>query len=188
MTHDSIGVGEDGPTHEPIEQLASLRAMPGLTLVRPADANETAQAWRLAVEADGPVGLILSRQDVPVLDHTAERAPSGVERGGYVLVREGSGRPHLILIGTGSEVQLCVGAAEILSAQGISTRVVSLPCWSWFENQSVEYRAEVIEAGCRRSASKPGRRLGGVATPTLRRPRSFRGFSTWARRDGEVRL
>ena len=89
-THDSIGVGEDGPTHEPIEQLASLRAMPGLTLVRPADANETAQAWRSAVEADGPVGLILSRQDVPVLDHTAESAPSGVERGGYVLVREGS--------------------------------------------------------------------------------------------------
>ncbi len=146
-THDSIGVGEDGPTHEPIEQLASLRAMPGLTVVRPADANETAQAWRLAVEDDGPVGLILSRQDVPVLEHTAELAPTGVERGGYVLVHEGASRAQLVLIGTGSEVQWCVGAAAVLSAEGISTRVVSLPCWTWFENQSAHYRAEVLLPG-----------------------------------------
>jgi transketolase len=152
-THDSVGVGEDGPTHQPIEQLMSLRAMPQLTLVRPADANETAQAWRLAVEADGPIGLILTRQDVPVLEATAERAVVGVERGGYVLVDEsGAGShaghgPQLVLIGTGSEVQHCVGAAEQLSAAGVSTRVVSLPCWEWFEEQGAAYIAEVIPPG-----------------------------------------
>jgi transketolase len=156
-THDSIGVGEDGPTHQPIEQLMSLRAMPKLSLVRPADANETAQAWRLAVEADGPIGLILSRQDVPVLDATAERAAAGVERGGYVLVDEvasdgdGSGPggtgPQLVLIGTGSEVQHCVGAAAELNAAGVSTRVVSLPCWEWFEGQGADYIDEILPPG-----------------------------------------
>ena len=109
-THDSIGLGEDGPTHQPVEHLASLRAMPGLSLVRPADANETAQAWRLAVEADGPVGLVLTRQNVPVLASTAERAPDGVPRGAYVLV-DSDGPPQIVLVGTGSEVQHCVAAA-----------------------------------------------------------------------------
>ena len=116
-THDSVGLGEDGPTHQPVEHLASLRAMPDLRLVRPADANETAQAWRLAVEADGPVGLVLTRQDVPVLAGTAERAPEGVPRGAYVLV-DSDGPPQIVLVGTGSEVQHAVTAAATLAAIG----------------------------------------------------------------------
>ena len=147
-THDSIGVGEDGPTHEPVEHLASLRAMPQMTVVRPADANETAQAWRLAVEADGPIGLALTRQSVPVLDATAERAPGGVAKGGYVLVDEsGPGPAQLVLIGTGSEVQHCVGAAKELEGSGVSVRVVSLPCWEWFEQQGEEYVAGILPPG-----------------------------------------
>ena len=148
-THDSIGVGEDGPTHEPVEHLASLRAMPGLILVRPADANETAQAWKLAVESEEPVGLALSRQDVPVLEGTAERAPEGVAKGGYVLVEAPGARPlpQVVLIGTGSEVQLCVGAAKELGVAGVAARVVSLPCWEWFEAQDERYRAGVLPPG-----------------------------------------
>jgi transketolase len=145
-THDSIGVGEDGPTHEPVEQLPSLRAMPGLTVVRPADANECAQAWRLAVEADGPVGMVLSRQSIPVLAETAVLAGEGVGRGGYVLRREDRAA-DLVLIGTGSEVHLCLGAAELLTAEGVSVRVVSLPCWEWFEDQDWEYRRSVLPHG-----------------------------------------
>jgi transketolase len=146
-THDSIGVGEDGPTHEPVEHLASLRAMPGLVLVRPADANETVEAWKLAVESDEPVGLALSRQDVPVLEKTAELAAAGVAKGGYVLAEAPGDRPQIVLIGTGSEVQLCLGAAEALGQAGVAARVVSLPCWEWFEEQSEAYRAEVLPAG-----------------------------------------
>ncbi len=146
-THDSVGVGEDGPTHEPIEHLASLRAMPQLAVVRPADANETAQAWRLAVEAEGPIALALSRQGVPVLAAAAARAEGGVPKGGYVLVDEVGGPVRLVLIGTGSEVQHCVGAAEVLSGDGVPVRVVSLTCWEWFEEQSADYRAEVLPAG-----------------------------------------
>jgi transketolase len=147
-THDSIGVGEDGPTHEPVEHLASLRAMPGLILVRPADANETAQAWKLAVESEEPVGLALSRQDVPVLEGTAERAADGVAKGGYVLAEApGGAAPQIVLIGTGSEVQWCVGAAETLGNDGVAARVVSLPCWEWFEQQDDAYRAEVLPPG-----------------------------------------
>jgi transketolase len=147
-THDSVGVGEDGPTHEPVEHLASLRAMPQMTVVRPADANETAQAWLLAVEADGPIGLALTRQSVPVLDATAERAAAGVAKGGYVLVDEsGPGPAQLVLIGTGSEVQHCVGAAKELEGSGVSVRVVSLPCWEWFEQQGEEYVAAILPPG-----------------------------------------
>jgi transketolase len=146
-THDSIGLGEDGPTHQPIEHLASLRAMPGLVLVRPADANETAQAWRLAVDSDEPVGLVLTRQDVPVLAETADLAPSGVAKGGYVLAEAVGGAPRVVLIGTGSEVQLCLGAATTLAATGVPARVVSLPCWEWFEEQDAAYRAEVLPPG-----------------------------------------
>jgi transketolase len=142
-THDSIGVGEDGPTHEPIEHLASLRAMPGLTLIRPADANETAQAWRLAVEADGPIGLILTRQNVPVLADTAARAADGVPRGGYVLA-EADGTPDIVLVGTGSEVQHCVAAAATLAESGTRARVVSLPSWELFEEQDDDYRDAVL--------------------------------------------
>ena len=145
-THDSIGLGQDGPTHQPIEHLASLRAMPGLSLVRPADANETAQAWRIAVEADGPVGLVLTRQDVPVLDGTAERAPAGVDKGAYVLV-DSDGPPQIVLVGTGSEVQLCVAGAATLAASGVQAQVVSFPSWDHFEQQPEDYRATVFPAG-----------------------------------------
>jgi transketolase len=122
--------------------------MPGLILVRPADANETAQAWRLAVEADKPVGLALTRQDVPVLEGTAELAAAGVAKGGYVLAEVAAGgAPQIVLIGTGSEVQLCLGAATALGEAGVAARVVSLPCWAWFEEQSETYRAEVLPPG-----------------------------------------
>jgi transketolase len=145
-THDSIGLGQDGPTHQPIEHLASLRAMPGLSLVRPADANETAQAWRIAVEADGPVGLVLTRQNVPVLAGTAERAPAGVDRGAYVLV-DSDGPPQIVLVGTGSEVQLCVAGAATLAESGVQAQVVSFPSWDHFEQQPEDYRATVFPAG-----------------------------------------
>ncbi len=142
-THDSIGVGEDGPTHEPIEHLASLRAMPGLAVVRPADANECAQAWRCAVEAEGPVAMILSRQSIPVLAETAGPAAEGLPRGGYVLRWE-EGEADLVLVGTGSEVHLCLGAADTLAAEGYAVRVVSLPCWEWFEDQDDNYQRSVL--------------------------------------------
>jgi transketolase len=142
-SHDSIGLGEDGPTHQPIEHLASLRAMPGLSLVRPADANETAQAWRLAVEAEGPVGLILTRQDIPVLAGTADAAPDGVPRGAYVL-SDPDQDPRIVLVGTGSEVQHCVAAAETLAGMGVPARVVSFPSWDLFERQPEDYRSGVF--------------------------------------------
>ncbi len=145
-THDSIGLGEDGPTHQPVEHLASLRAMPGLSLVRPADANETAQAWRLAVEAEGPVGLVLTRQDVPVLAATADRAPAGVPRGAYVLV-DSDGPPQIVLVATGSEVQHCVAAATALAGSGVRAQVVSFPSWDHFERQPEDYRATVFPSG-----------------------------------------
>ncbi len=143
-THDSVGLGEDGPTHQPIEHLASLRAMPGLRLIRPADANETAQAWRVAVDSDGPTGLVLTRQNVPVLDGTAELAPEGLPRGAYVLLEESTDPPDVVLIGTGSEVQLCVAAASTLKQTGISARVVSFPSWDLFEEQDEAYQRSVL--------------------------------------------
>ena len=145
-THDSIGLGEDGPTHQPIEHLASLRAMPGLSLVRPADANETAQAWRLAVEADGPVGLALTRQNIPVLAETADGAAAGVARGAYVLA-DPKGTPDIVLVGSGSEVQHCLAAATTLAGSGVRARVVSFPSWDRFEQQDEAYRASVFPPG-----------------------------------------
>ena len=134
--------------HQPIEQLASLRALPGLCLIRPADANETAQALRIAVDSDGPTGLVLTRQEIPVLEGTAELAPDGVWRGAYVLVEEDGGdMPDVVLVGTGSEVQLCVQAALTLKAAGIAARVVSFPSWDLFEAQEDEYRETVIPFG-----------------------------------------
>ncbi|HEX3946735.1 MAG TPA: transketolase C-terminal domain-containing protein, partial [Acidimicrobiales bacterium] len=146
-THDSVGLGQDGPTHQPIEQLASLRAMPGLQVIRPADANETAQAWRLAVDGEEPAAMILSRQDLPVLAETAERGAEGVAKGGYVLVPEaGDQVADVVLVSTGSEVHVCVNALGILADRGLRARVVSLPCWEWFEDQDDEYRASVLPA------------------------------------------
>jgi transketolase len=145
-THDSVGLGEDGPTHQPVEHYAALRAIPNLWFVRPGDANETSAAWALAVERrDGPVALALTRQKLPTLAGTAEKARDGVARGGYVL-RDASGEhgPRLILIATGSELQLAFAAAEALEDDGILTRVVSLPCWERFEAQEQGYRDAVL--------------------------------------------
>ena len=152
-THDSIGLGEDGPTHQPIEQVAALRAMPNLTVMRPGDANEAVAAWVCAVESgDGPTALILTRQKLPTLAGTAEKASQGVARGGYVLrdASEAAARPDLILIGTGSELQLAMAAAETLEKEGIRTRVVSLPCWERFEAQNEAYRESVLPPACRK--------------------------------------
>jgi transketolase len=147
FTHDSIGLGQDGPTHQPIEQLASLRAMPGLRLIRPADANECAAAWQIAVESGGPTALVLTRQDLPVLAGTAELSRVGVPRGAYVLSEPGGGTPDIVLVGTGSEVQHCVAAASLLEADGIRARVVSFPSWDLFEQQDSSYRHEVLTPG-----------------------------------------
>jgi transketolase len=144
-THDSIGLGQDGPTHQPVEHLASLRAMPGLSIVRPADANECAQAWRLAVDRDGPTGLVLTRQDLPVLAETADLARAGVQRGAYVLLRTGDGpAPDIVLVGSGSEVQHCLAAARELAAEGTDVQVVSMPSWDLFEATDRAYRASVL--------------------------------------------
>jgi transketolase len=152
-THDSIGLGEDGPTHQAVEHYAALRAIPNLWFIRPGDANETVAAWAVAASRrGGPVGLSLTRQKLPVLAGTAERAREGVARGGYVL-RDADGKPDLILIGTGSELQLAVGAAEALARDGITARVVSLPCWELFEQQDQAYRDEVLPPAVRKRVS-----------------------------------
>ena len=147
-THDSVGLGEDGPTHQPVEHLAALRAMPNLLVIRPADANETAQALRVALSHDGPTALVLSRQALPVLEATAERA-SLLERGAYVLEGDGNGgtgqeRPDVVLVGTGSEVSTCVGAARLLAQEGTRARVVSMPSWELFALQAPGYQQEVL--------------------------------------------
>jgi transketolase len=145
FTHDSIGVGEDGPTHQPIEQLASLRAMPGLIVLRPGDANEVAEAWRVVMELKhDPVCLVLSRQNMPTLDRTRYASVEGVRRGGYVLAESRRGEPQVILIATGTEVALAVDAHERLEGEGIASRVVSLPSWELFERQPAEYRERVL--------------------------------------------
>jgi transketolase len=159
-THDSVGVGEDGPTHQPIEHLASLRAIPELRVVRPADANECAHAWRLHIDGAGPTAIVLSRQSTPVLAGTAERGATGLARGAYVLVDERGDAPDLVLIGTGSEVALCVAAGAALSADGLSVRVVSFPCWELFDAQPPEYRASVLAAGVPTLAVEAGASLG----------------------------
>ncbi|MCE6994911.1 transketolase [Saccharothrix sp. S26] len=142
-THDSIGLGEDGPTHQPIEHLAALRAIPGLTVLRPGDANETAAAWRAVIEnAEGPKGIALTRQNLPVLEGTKEKAVEGVARGGYVL--EGDEEPELILIATGSELQIAVEARKVLAAEGVAARVVSMPSVEWFDAQDKSYQEQVL--------------------------------------------
>ncbi|GAB7189676.1 transketolase [Kineococcus sp. NUM-3379] len=155
-THDSIGLGEDGPTHQPIEHLASLRAIPGLDVVRPADANETAWAWKTILEnTDRPAGLALSRQNLPVIDRSAEGvgAVEGVAKGAYVLVESSAATPQVILVGTGSEVQQALQAREQLEAEGIPTRVVSMPCREWFFEQPQSYRDTVLLPGVKARVS-----------------------------------
>jgi transketolase len=144
-THDSIGLGEDGPTHQPVEHLAALRAIPGLEIVRPADANETAVAWRTILEHhDRPVGLCLTRQNVPTLDRSVYSSAEGTSRGGYVLAEAGTGAPQVLLLATGSEVSIALEARERLEAQGVPTRVVSLPCLEWFRAQDEAYQLTVL--------------------------------------------
>jgi transketolase len=146
FTHDSIGLGEDGPTHQPVEQLASLRAIPGLNVIRPCDANEVAEAWRLTIEQDHqPVALVLTRQDVPILDRSKYASAEGLRRGGYVLAdADGDGDPDVILIATGSDVAIAVKAHEQLAADGVRSRVVSLPSWYLFDQQDSDYRESVL--------------------------------------------
>jgi transketolase len=148
FTHDSIGVGEDGPTHQPVEHLASLRAIPGLITLRPADANETVVAWRMIMQLrHEPVALILTRQAVPILDRTRYAAADGLERGAYVLADAGDGVPDVLLLATGSEVALCLEAHEKLAAEGIRARVVSMPSWELYERycrEHPDYREQVL--------------------------------------------
>jgi transketolase len=145
FTHDSIGVGEDGPTHQPIEQLAGLRIIPGLIAIRPCDANETAVAWRVAIETrDRPVALVLTRQDLPTLDRTQYGSPEGLLRGAYVLADTPGRMPDLVLIGTGSEVALIVTAQKILAEKGIGVRTVSMPSWELFDAQPQEYKNRIL--------------------------------------------
>jgi transketolase len=154
-THDSIGLGEDGPTHQPVEHLAALRAIPGLAVVRPADANETAIAWRTILEkADGPAGLCLSRQDLPVVDRDAHGSAEGVAKGGYVLAEaSGAGLPEVIIVATGSEVALALDARAQLEETGTRTRVVSMPCREWFDEQDQSYRDTVLPPAVRARVS-----------------------------------
>jgi transketolase len=158
FTHDSIALGEDGPTHQPVEQLMGFRAVPGLTDLRPADANETAAAWRLALERKGPCFFALSRQDLPVIDTTKHDVYAGVSKGAYIL--QEAEKPQLVLIGAGSEVWPCMEAAKLLAGEGIRARVVSFPSWKIFEEQSAEYKASVLPAGVPKLAVEAGSTLG----------------------------
>lgn len=172
-THDSIGLGEDGPTHQPIEQLAMLRATPNVTVIRPADANETVEAWKAAVaRSDGPTVLALSRQKLPIFDRTRLGAAEGTRKGGYVLLDAPGGKPSVIVIATGSEVALALGAVEQLQAEGVAARLVSLPSWELFAAQTAEYRESVL----------PGVVAKRVAVEAAT---SF-GWERWVGRDGVV--
>jgi len=162
FTHDSIGLGEDGPTHQPIEQLMSLRAVPNLTVIRPGDANEVTEAWKAALQNDtGPTVLVFSRQALPVLDREQYAPAEGLHRGGYVLWQSTDGVPELILIGTGSEVHIALEAGKKLAGDGVDVRVVSLPCWELFDRQPADYRDSVLPPAVRaRVAVEAGTRLG----------------------------
>jgi transketolase len=195
FTHDSIGVGEDGPTHQPVEQLASLRAIPGLITLRPADANEVVEAWRVILQLHHePVALILTRQALPTLDRSKYAPASGVARGAYVLADAADGKPDVLLMASGSEVSLCVNAFEHLKSEGIKPRVVSMPSWELFEHQSQEYQDSVIPPavtarvsveqaatfGWTRYAGLTGRRIGmhtfGASAPLKELQKKF-GFT-----------
>jgi transketolase len=148
-THDSVGLGEDGPTHQPIEQLIGLRAVPGLVVLRPADANEAAEAWRTIIALNQPACLVLTRQKLPTIDRRRYAPAAGVARGAYVLADAANGRPDVILIGTGSEVSVCLAAHEVLAREGIGARVVSMPSWELFDRQEARYRDEVLTPSVR---------------------------------------
>ena len=153
-THDSIALGEDGPTHQPVEQLAGLRAMPNLMVVRPSDATETVEAWRVALKhTDGPVGLVLTRQKLPVLDRATLAPASGLAQGAYIVAETGALPPEVILIATGSEVSLALDAHARLAGDGIRSRVVSMPCWELFDVQPQSYRDAVLPPGVRARVS-----------------------------------
>lgn len=143
-THDSVGLGEDGPTHQPVEHYMALRAIPNLTVIRPADANETSMAWRAALEAEGPVAILLTRQNLPVFDRTELAGAEGALRGAYVIAEADGEQPEAVLIGTGSEVAVALEARELLAEQSVSTRVVSMPSWEIFDAQDAEYRESVL--------------------------------------------
>jgi transketolase len=154
FTHDSIGLGEDGPTHQPVEQLIGLRAVPRLVTLRPADANEVLEAWRVVMTLKNrPACLVLSRQALPTLDRGRFAPAAGARRGGYVLADGADGEPDVILIGTGSEVALCVAAADTLAAEGVAARVVSLPSWELFDEQEEDYRESVLPPSVRARVS-----------------------------------
>ncbi len=145
FTHDSIGLGEDGPTHQPVEQLSALRAIPNLTVLRPCDASETAEAWRFALNhKNGPVALVLTRQGVPVLDRSVFAPAAGLQQGAYVLTDPAKGNPELLLIASGSEVHIAVDASKKLAQKGIPSRIVSMPSWELFDRQPDSYRREVF--------------------------------------------
>jgi len=172
-THDSIGVGEDGPTHQPVEHLMALRAIPNLTVIRPCDANEAREAWIVAIEKkDSPIALILSRQNIPTIDRTKYAGAEGLQKGAYVLADLGEGKPELILMASGSEVDLIIKAGERLAAEGINVRLVSFPCWSIFEQQPKSYRDQVLDANI-------GKRLAVEAGISL-------GWEKWVTSEGKV--
>jgi len=162
FTHDSIGVGEDGPTHQPVEHMAALRSIPGLIALRPADANEVREAWKLAIEnRRRPTALALTRQNLPVLDRTVFAPAEGVRKGAYVLADLGQGAPQAILMASGSEVQLIVKAGRLLAEQGLAVRLVSFPSWELFEQQDAAYREAVLpSAASIRVAVEAGIALG----------------------------
>jgi transketolase len=162
FSHDSIGVGEDGPTHQPIEHLMNLRGVPNLVVIRPADAAETTEAWRTALHRnDGPTALVLTRQNVPILDRSALSPADRLKHGGYTLWDSSRSKPQVILIGTGSEVSLALEAAKILAAEGLRIRVVSLPSWELFDRESEDYRNHVLPPDVKsRVAVEAGIRLG----------------------------
>ena len=154
FTHDSIGSGEDGPTHQPIGQIPHLRAMPNLTLIRPADASETVEAWRVALtNTNGPTALVLTRQNLPSLDRTKLASANGARKGGYILSEAGNGKPDIIIIATGSEVFRSVYAQEKLLEYNVNARVVSMPSWELFDLQSDDYRNEVLPPEIRKRIS-----------------------------------
>ena len=173
MTHDSVGLGEDGPTHQPVEHLASLRAIPNMTVIRPGDANETREAWKSAIEhKTGPTLLALSRQSMPTLDRNIYSSAEGLAKGAYILADLGKGTPEIILMASGSEVSLIVGAGEALAKEGHSVRLVSFPSWELFEKAGKEYQAEVLPKAIKKRIAVE------MASPM--------GWERWVGDDGEI--